>query len=80
MGGAVLCQANIVSYLFDVRCRCVRLVVGVSCAPWRAWVMAKRWVLLCSAWSLACRTPTPPCPAPPQGTRFPPSPGGTVTK
>ena len=25
-------------------------------------------------------TPTPPCPAPPQGTRFPPTPGGTVTK
>ena len=25
-------------------------------------------------------TPPPPCPAPPQGTRFPPTPGGTVTK
>ena len=25
-------------------------------------------------------TPPPPCPAPPQGTRFPPTQGGTVTK
>ena len=25
-------------------------------------------------------TPPSPCPAPPQGTRFPPTPGGTVTK
>ena len=56
MGGAVLCQANIVSYRFGVRCRCVWLVVGVSCDRWRVWVMAKRWVLLCGARSLACHT------------------------
>ena len=29
--------------------------------------------------ALPC-TPPPPCPTPPQGTRFPPTPGGTVTK